>query len=63
MRSADVVGRTITAVRQQRFWDASVRAWRIDVVGFELDNGAFISLNGMDDGIGTYVHAEVRRTS
>ena len=61
MKSRDVIGRTIVAVEQERFWNESTNQSDVYVTAFLLDNGKRVNLIALDDGYDPYVVVTVTR--
>jgi hypothetical protein len=50
MNAKHVVGRKIVRVIQEKFWNAHIGKWSVDVKGFELDNGSVVSFHTIETG-------------
>lgn len=50
MKANEVVGRKIVRVIQEKFWNSHTASWAVDVKGFELDNGSFVSFHTVETG-------------
>ena len=59
MRARDIVGRTVVAVEQNRFWDESTGEFAWSVETLILDNGSRVNLIALEGGFQPYVHVTV----